>query len=130
MNKQETFVVIIFLQIVSISIVFFASGELVFIIFLILFFTFDGGVLIFDFIDTRNRQMMKEIHEREIEMVKLLKPQPNQPKTDMQMLKEEIAMYLEKEHVQIANMQRPALEMKPQQLEIKPVEGDYRIIQK
>lgn len=126
MNKQETFVVIIFLQIVSISIVFFASGELAFIIFLILFFTFDAGVLIFDFIDTRNRQMMKEIHEREIEMVKLLKPQP---KTDMQMLKEEIAMYLEKEHVQIANMQRPVLEMKPQKLEIKPVEGDYRIIQ-
>lgn len=123
MNKQETFVVIIFLQIVSISIVFFASGELAFIIFLILFFTFDAGVLIFDFIDTRNRQIMKEIHEREIEMVKLLKPQPNQPKTDMQMLKEEIAMYLEKEHVQIVNQQRP-------QLEMKPVEGDYRIIQK
>lgn len=123
MNKQETFVVIIFLQIVSISIIFFASGELAFIIFLILFFTFDVCVLIFDFIDTRNRQMMKEIHEREIEMVKLLKPQPNQPKTDMQMLKEEIAMYLEKERVQIVNQQRP-------QLEIKPVEGDYRIIQK
>jgi hypothetical protein len=123
MNKQEAFVVIIFLQIVSISIIFFASGELAFIIFLILFFTFDVCVLIFDFIDTRNRQMMKEIHEREIEMVKLLKPQPNQPKTDMQMLKEEIAMYLEKERVQIVNQQRP-------QLEIKPVEGDYRIIQK
>jgi hypothetical protein len=123
MNKQEAFVVIIFLQIVSISIIFFASGELAFIIFLILFFTFDVCVLIFDFIDTRNRQMMKEIHEREIEMVRLLKPQPNQPKTDMQMLKEEIAMYLEKERVQIVNQQRP-------QLEIKPVEGDYRIIQK
>lgn len=127
MNKQETFVVIIFLQIVSISIVFFASGELAFIIFLILFFTFDAGVLIFDFIDTRNRQMMKEIREREIEMVKLLKPQP---KTDMQMLKEEIAMYLEKEHVQMSNVQRPLLEMKQQPLEIKPVDGDYRIIQK
>lgn len=123
MNKQETFVVIIFLQIVSISIIFFASGELAFIIFLILFFTFDACVLIFDFIDTRNRQMMKEIYEREIEMIKLLKPVPNQPKTDMQMLKEEIAMYLEKERVQIVNQQRP-------QLEIKPVEGDYRIIQK
>lgn len=123
MNKQETFVVIIFLQIVSISIVFFASGELAFIIFLILFFTFDAGVLIFDFIDTRNRQIMKEIHEREIEMIKLLKPAPVQSKTDMQMLKEEMAMYLEKEHVQIVNQQRP-------QLEMKPVEGDYRIIQK
>jgi len=123
MNKQETFVVIIFLQIVSISIIFFASGELAFIIFLILFFTFDACVLIFDFIDTRNRQMMKEIHEREIEMIRLLKPVPNQPKTDMQMLKDEIALYLEKEHVQIANVQRPMLE-------VKPVEGDYRIIQK
>lgn len=66
---------------------------------------------------------MKEIHEREIEMIRLLKPVPNQPKTDMQMLKDEIALYLEKEHVQIANVQRPMLE-------VKPVEGDYRIIQK
>lgn len=130
MNKQETFVVIIFLQIVSISIVFFASGELAFIIFLILFFTFDVCVLIFDFIDTRNRQIMKEIHEREIEMIKLLKPAQVQSKTDMQMLKEEIAMYLEKEHVQMSNVQRPLLEMKQQPLEIKPVDGDYRIIQK
>ncbi len=123
MNKQETFILIVFLQIVSISIIFFASGEMAFIIFLVLFFTVDVSAMIFDFMDSRTRQIIKEIHESEIEMVRLLKPVPNQSKTDMQMLKEEIAMYLEKEHVQIVNQQRP-------QLEMKPVEGDYRIIQK
>lgn len=122
MDKTNFFIYILLIQILVLSLIFFLSGEVIAIIFLVMFISIDVSAIVFDFIDTRNKEITEQTHKRfmeALEYARLLK----QGKSDIQVLREELALLLEKGHVQIHSTQ-------PKQLEIKPEEGEYRIIKK
>lgn len=111
------------IQLIIVSIIFFLSGELIAIIFLVLFICIDVSTLLFDFMETRNREIARETQRQIMEALDYSR-QVKQGKSDIQLLREELALLLEKEHVQIINKPIPPL------IEIKPEEGEYRIIKK
>lgn len=122
MDKTNFFIYMSLIQLIIVSIIFFLSGELIAIIFLVLFICIDVSTLLFDFMETRNREIARETQRQIMEALDYSR-QVKQGKSDIQLLREELALLLEKEHVQIHNTQ-------PKQLEIKPEEGEYRIIKK
>lgn len=123
MDKTNFFIYMSLIQLIIVSIIFFLSGELIAIIFLVLFICIDVSTLLFDFMDTRNREVARETQKQIMEALDYAR-QIKQGKSDIQLLREELAILLEKEHVQIINKPIPPL------LEVKPEEGEYRIIKK
>lgn len=123
MDKTNFFIYMSLIQLIIVSIIFFLSGELIAIIFLVLFICIDVSTLLFDFMDTRNREVARETQRQIMEALDYSR-QVKQGKSDIQLLREELALLLEKEHVQIINKPIPPL------IEIKPEEGEYRIIKK
>lgn len=123
MDKTNFFIYMSLIQLIIVSIIFFLSGELIAIIFLVLFICIDVSTLLFDFMDTRNREVARETQRQIMEALDYSR-QVKQGKSDIQLLREELALLLEKEHVQIINKPIPPL------IEVKPEEGEYRIIKK
>ena len=123
MDRANFFIYMSLMQFIIVSIIFFLSGELIAIIFLVLFICIDVSTLLFDFMDTRNREVARETQRQIMEALDYSR-QVKQGKSDIQLLREELALLLEKEHVQIINKPIPPL------IEVKPEEGEYRIIKK
>ncbi len=123
MDKTNFFIYMSLIQLIIVSIIFFLSGELIAIIFLVLFICIDVSTLLFDFMDTRNREVARETQRQIMEALDYSR-QVKQGKSDIQLLREELALLLEKEHVQIINKPIPPL------IEVRPEEGEYRIIKK
>jgi len=123
MDRANFFIYMSLIQLIIVSIIFFLSGELIAIIFLVLFICIDVSTLLFDFMETRNREIARETQRQIMEALDYSR-QVKQGKSDIQLLREELALLLEKEHVQIINKPIPPL------IEIKPEEGEYRIIKK
>ena len=123
MDRANFFIYMSLIQLIIVSIIFFLSGELIAIILLVLFICIDVSTLLFDFMDTRNREIARETQRQIMEALDYSR-QVKQGKSDIQLLREELALLLEKEHVQIINKPIPPL------IEVKPEEGEYRIIKK